>query len=591
MNGVGVVDFALDMGFSFKRAIALEEEALRSISECGGLTDDQFEELLSWTGQAIGNVQMMFRGEVFGSRALRNPIIRGCPVCLREDAEKGFGTPIRTMVMRGHWQFREVSLCVAHQHPLVPLWERLRPTDRYNVSARLAEVLPDILGGKFEQNRLPPSTYDLWLDQRLKTGRDDTWLADKSIYAATTFCRLLGMEMLRLEPLPDLVVDAETHLAQATGFDIACQGEDAIRDAIDSLAALALGRSDEPRKAFGELYVGLSQFYRNREAFAPFRQILRDCIVAIWPIAAGQDVLGITQSERVLHTIHSAAKETGIGAFLLEQFLIHFGALAVDDARPVARKTFDAMAYADLLAEIPTLVGPIEMRQAMGATLAQLKSLETDGVLVPRIDIPTIKSPWRTADGVALVDELHALAVEIDPSDNRWEGIQQARTRTKLSVGAIISAARDEHLRLGRRADIVGYAGLSVLKSQIDIMNPPIHKLPDHDFITPAAFGRSVGIRHHGWFEALAAAKHTPASRMPHPKTGDERTYVSLSDIDAFHKRFLTAATMENEFGIHRRTLLVKLKLAGVQFFAPKGNDFGPVFLREDVETAISWHM
>ena len=95
MNGVSAGDFTLDMGFSLKRAIALDEEAVRILAECGGLNGRQLKELLSWTGEPIEDVQMMFRHELFGSRALRNPIIRGCPVCLREGAEQSKAPPLK----------------------------------------------------------------------------------------------------------------------------------------------------------------------------------------------------------------------------------------------------------------------------------------------------------------------------------------------------------------------------------------------------------------------------------------------------------------------------------------------------------------
>jgi len=91
--------------------------------------------------------------------------------------------------------------------------------------------------------------------------------------------------------------------------------------------------------------------------------------------AAGEDALGITQKERQLHSITSAARETGIGAGLLEQFLVYAGAISADDERPAARKTFDAKANIELLAEIPTLVGSLEMQNRIGATQRQLASL------------------------------------------------------------------------------------------------------------------------------------------------------------------------------------------------------------------------
>ncbi|MEO9777594.1 MAG: hypothetical protein ABJH07_01925 [Sedimentitalea sp.] len=105
--------------------------------------------------------------------------------------------------------------------------------------------------------------------------------------------------------------------------------------------------------------------------------------------------------------------------------------------------------------------------------------------------------------------------------------------------------------------------------------------------ITAAAFGRLVGIRTQGWFESLSAAGHTPATRMPHPKWGGERVYASASDIGEFRSRFVTLKILEEEFGLHKRTLLVKLKSAKVNPFAPNGEDFGPLYVREDAEEAL----
>jgi hypothetical protein len=587
MNGVSTANFALDMGFSLNKIISLEEEAACSLAECGGLTDKQLKELMSWTGQRVGDVRMAFRGEVFVSRALRNPIIRGCPICLREDSEADLSHPLSHMAMRGDWQLRELNICVAHQHPLVPLWEYGPPTDRFDISARLAEILPAVLDGRLEQPRVPPSPYDLWLTGRLNTGADDTWLADKSLYAATTFCKLLGTELQHLPGSPSangVAVDTPAH---DVGFDVARHGEARVRGALNALAARAVGHNDEPNKAFGQIYLDLSQAHLNKADFAPFRKILRDCIVDIWPVAAGEDVLGFIQKERQLHSLSTAARQTGIGADLLEQFLVHAGAIAPDDNRPASRKTFDAEANAELIADIPTLVGPREMQRQIGATRRQFASLVENNILKPRIDISTIKFPWRVSDGSALVAELQGMAKSIDPSDDRWEEIQKAKRRSDVSVGTIISAIRARRLQIGRSEDLWGYAGFSVLKLEINELIPAKQEKAGSTMISAAVFARTVGMRSEGWFEKLAAAGQTPATRMPHPKWGGMRVYLSKADVVEFHKRFLTAATMEREFGLHKRSLIARLKAAKVRAFAPSGQDFEALYLREEVEAVV----
>jgi hypothetical protein len=470
MNGSKSVGFALDMGCSFKKIINLDVGSLERLAICGGLNTDRFDELLSWTGRQTGNVRINFRGESFVTRAVRNPVIRGCPICLREDIPDGADEPLKHLAMQGHWQLREVSVCLVHRHHLVPLWEQSVPTARYDYSERLREILPNLMNGDFDRPPISPSPYDHWLDTRLETGQDKTWLAQHSLYAATTFCRLLGTELLRLEAPSNLDDEAQRRMAQVKGFEVARHGEAAIRDALDALAAFANGASDEPKKAFGNLYVNLSRPYLHEPAFAPFRAILRDCILDVWPVAAGEDVLGVTLSSRKLHSVNSAEKETGIGAFILDQFLAAAGAFNADDLRPLSRKTFDAVRYADLLAEIPTLVGPIEMQKLMGATRNQFQSLIADCVLTPRIGISTVKSPWRASDGLTLVAELQERAFPVDPTDKHWESISRAKNRSSLSIGTIIGAILDGELRVGQHTGTNGFAGFCVLKAEMDEM-------------------------------------------------------------------------------------------------------------------------
>lgn len=99
-----------DMGTSFKKLLDQDEEALETFASWANLSPEVMAELLSWTGLKSGNVRTLFRGEVYVSRALRNPVMRGCPICLRQDAAKTDRAAHELMVMRGDWQFRDVMI-------------------------------------------------------------------------------------------------------------------------------------------------------------------------------------------------------------------------------------------------------------------------------------------------------------------------------------------------------------------------------------------------------------------------------------------------------------------------------------------------
>ncbi|WP_420798300.1 TniQ family protein [Meridianimarinicoccus roseus] len=110
----------------FGVSLSRTEEAVAIFAERAKLSATQLAELLSWTGERIGDVRVRVRKEVFVSRALRNPIIRGSPHCMREHAADQ-PHPLRHIALRGDWLCRGVDICQQHHHPLVPLWSSSRP--------------------------------------------------------------------------------------------------------------------------------------------------------------------------------------------------------------------------------------------------------------------------------------------------------------------------------------------------------------------------------------------------------------------------------------------------------------------------------
>lgn len=580
VNGASTTDFAVDMGFAFKRVLEMDEVAIAALATISGISLGQLEALKSWTGVRAGNVRMAFRDEVFVSRALRNPKVRGCPICLQEDAKAHRARPIEAMAMRGDWQFREVSICVRHRHPLVQLWDVSAVSQRFDIGTQLERIQDDIFSGKLDQPLITPSAYDLWLDARLDDGTDATWLAEQSLFAATTFCRLLGAELLRLGNHGDPDEFSLRRAAQSEGFSIASKGEAAICNALDALASHTL---ETPRKTYGQLYVKLASDYLNEDSFALFRRLFRDRILTIWPVAPGEKVLGEVVEQRRLHSISTAMQETGINAGLLERFLIEAGAVAPDDNRPIGRKTFDAVRFADLLKELPTLVGPIEMQNAMGATKIGLVALESDGILSPRTRLTGIRSPWSLADGLALVDEIRALAQAVAADDREWEAIQLERRRTRISVGTIIAAIRRGDIRVGQRDGQAGYRSFVVLKSEVDRLVPAIAAKEDSELTPAAAFARTIGLREGGKFLSFLAEGYTPSVRIAHPRTGVKLHYMSEADKAAFHERFLTLTSLAAELGQHRNAVAAMIRAAGIMPFVPNGRDFGAIYLRTDL--------
>ncbi|WP_223814343.1 TniQ family protein [Roseicitreum antarcticum] len=581
INGSDATGFALDIGVSLKRILSLEEFAVGTFADRSGLAPAQLATMLSWTGERVGDVRMKYRGEVFVSRAVRNPVVRGCPHCLR--AVAGDQTsPLRHLAMAGDWLCRGVDVCLRHRHPLVPLWERPRPIDRDDVGARLTEILPALLAGRFDRDLIESSAYDRWLDRRLSQGEDDTWLGTQPLFVAMTFCALLGTELLRVQER-----EAEDRTAKALGFDVLSRGPEAIVGALDLLTLAGDGGHFVTKGALGTIFGALDHLYRNDDSFDGFRDIVRRHVLSIWPVAGGDEILGQVVSERRLHSLVSASTETGIGKTVLNDFLTEAGAFAPDDARADLRKTFDAKAYQFLLDEIPTLVGPIAMRKAIGATRAELMSLAADRILVPRTKVATIKSPWRVSDGVSLLKELEREAIALDADAPGWETIQHVHKRLGVSVGEVIAAIRDGGLSVGKRAEVFGYHAFVVQSAKVDQLTVSRSRKESmvamEGELNAAAFARSVGIRKKGAFLALIEGGHTPATKVLHPVTKRPQWRMNDADIAAFHEKFTTPTVIGEETGHHRNTILAALSVGGIRPFRPNDVDAGPVYLRDEV--------
>ncbi|MCZ4354231.1 TniQ family protein [Roseovarius aestuarii] len=583
------LDLAHDMGAPFKRLLNQDEDAFESFADWAKLSPDSMEELLSWTGVRAGNVKMEFRRELYVSRALRNPLMRGCPICLREDATGTTGPAEVTMAMRGDWQFREVTLCIRHGHPLVPLWQATAPRDRFDVGARLQEIKADILSGAFDKPTRPPTAYDLWLDRRLEDGSDTTWLSKHPVFVVTTLCRLLGQALLKGDETED---GSEVGSIHAAGFEVIQAGEGAIRTALDEIAAMATKAQDEPSKTFGPLFPQLNRDYLNEPGFQPFRKILRECILDNWPFASGDVVMGEVVPRRRLHSLRTAAAETGVGAKVLAHFLSEAGAIRVDDCRPRSRILFDAQAHAELLAEIPTLVGPIAMRTAMGATRMELVALAAAQVLSPRTRIETVKNPWRISDGIALVGELSDGALAVGHDESEWETLLRTCRRKDVGLDELIAGIRNKRLTVGQRSDVAGFHGIVVLKSDVDLIarSPSVDRdavLVELPGVAAAEFGRSIGLRHGGVLQAMIEAGYVSACPIINPRTSRRQYRMMTEDTAAFHSRFVTLTTLSAETGQHRNTLRRLIASRNIMPFSPEGQDFGAVYLREDTMRII----
>ena len=100
-------------------------------------------------------------------------------------------------------------------------------------------------------------------------------------------------------------------------------------------------------------------------------------------------------------------------------------------------------------------------------------------------------------------------------------------------------------------------------------------------------FGREVGLRDTHHLNALFVAGHLSAIRSKHPKTGILQLCLSTDDIAAFPRRFATISTLAKERAVHHSTVRTWIKAANLRPYSPNGEDFGLMFLRDEVDAAL----
>ena len=270
-NGLRMADFAIDLKLPLLAVAYGETRAVDDLAALAGVPADAMK---GWTPAKVNGSAWTFRDEPVPRLALQLYPVRGCPVCLREDAAAAGPKPGEGMFLRGHWLFSHVTLCHRHGHPLVGLWSELYEWRRHDAFQCLKDVAPRVLEGALDRPPRPATAFDLWLEDRLATGRKTHWLDGFDLYAACLFCELLGAQLngdsWPLDNDPDGVTRAR---ACEIGFAETHAGEASVWQALETLLARARRRNRSPAKVFGALH--LKHEYRLPwPGHAPFRALL-----------------------------------------------------------------------------------------------------------------------------------------------------------------------------------------------------------------------------------------------------------------------------------------------------------------------------
>ena len=370
--------------------------------------------------------------------------------------------------------------------------------------------------------------------------------------------------------------------ARAVGFDVASCGPDAVRQSLRDLT-YAIPKGDTGTgKAFGRLGRWLAHDAAQDDRCDVYRDLLRDVILETWAIPAGEVVLGKTLPVRKLHSVASASIEIQRSMKTVRQILKHAKIIEDDDHRSDTRIVFDAAHAAATLAQAKRLVIAKDMAQRLGASSGQFESLVRQNIIRPVFPAEVSKFQWDTADADALLATLTRDAITIADDDECWISIGVAAMRARIEIRDALDAISTGRLRVGSREGQHGYAAICVRQTDMDQFGLG---RPEHP--TLSEFGQQVGLQKDGSINALFKAGQVQATMLFNPATRRTGLYMTDEDRAAFHVRFTTLKLLLPSLQIGSRVLARKLQEAGVERFSPNGEDFGWVYLVDDVKGVL----
>ncbi|MCE8467527.1 TniQ family protein [Rhodovulum sulfidophilum] len=580
MNGVDTAGFCTDMGLSFNKVIDGNPEALARLAV---LSATDVEDLRHWSPRYLGNREHEFRGNRLHAKAIKESTIRGCPACLREDTEATPGRVEGGMYIRGHWLFRPVTLCLKHQHPLVPLWTEANVSCRYDASARLAEISPAISAGNLDKELRAPNPFDEWIEARLAGTPIESWLDQFDLYAAAHFCELLGRAIWAVRfPKWKKFGPERAWMSFEMGFRFATKDEATVRDTLMQLQETIGEPTDGPKKKYGALYDRLA-FDLLGEAYAPFRELLRDHIASTWPLGPGDDLMGEPVLQRKVHSVRTAARELGMDPRRLRKLLVDIGLVRpAETGRDDQWELFDAKAAQPHLDRINTLVSAKDFQEALSMSRSQFELLRKEGHFPPAIDGGEHKPLWDVRAAHLHLESLLTGAAPIYVTMHGWDDIPTTAQSLKVSPGTVLKLLEGGRVqRIGRHTNRDGYASIVVTKGEIErlLERPEAPGLSIDVFARQCGLTRSAAMR-------LVREGHVTSTEGRHPKTNARQRFLAPGDLAAFHERFVTLRGLAVELGMPWQALRPKLAAAGLEPFSPDGQDYGAVYERSAATAA-----
>ncbi|WP_146221765.1 hypothetical protein [Methylobacterium sp. B4] len=317
---------------------------------------------------------------------------------------------------------------------------------------------------------------------------------------------------------------------------------------------------------FGKIGAWLGDV-RKKEDFRQVTDFVRDYVIRTCPVGPGDVVLAMPVEQRRLHSIYTAAKETGAHPKRLRKLLDRAGLLQpAHESLSDNHVLFDAEAAREVLGMATNHLSLPGLAARLGLSVIQARSLVSAGVIVPFT--PSGNGIGTPAFSMEAVDRLMArLLADAVPLDEAMkvgrvvEPVVWAFKRAQCSLAEVVALVLER--KLGWVAARVGGNDLSALFVDVTEVREHVRgrELTGLTFLD----AQFVLRRSYPVVKALVEQGMLRTHMSVHPETRAPIRVIDRDDIEKFKAEYVSLFDLARERGNHHLKIKAELEAAGIQ--------------------------
>ncbi|RUW30971.1 MAG: hypothetical protein E5V75_27900 [Mesorhizobium sp.] len=510
-------------------------------------------------------------GETLTRLTVNRTYFRYCPRCTLEDMSQYEG-PVRSRPwLRLQWTISHFRSCPRHDVFLTQVNPPRTPFAPFDFSSTMESLLPTLRQTADQAVTVAASPFQAWIQDRLcGNGSSDNWLDDLPLYVAAPFCEALGVSSLHPPKVRVARFAAsDWALAADEGFRVASAGEDSLRALLERLNA---GQASTrgfwgPRDTYGYAY-GLLQKTVDDPAYGKLRDAVRSFALETMPIEPGTDVLGQTAGKRKVHTVRTAARDSGMHALSIRRLFKRMGVDEASDHSGVMdhRILVKSEEVSRVVVELKGAITAPEVERLLGVPRLHLKELVARGHLVGLAGTGSRRNAKRRfskADVERLRDRLFDGAEEISEPTERQVDVTGARRASTCTIPDLLDMIFKG--KLAWKGRLAGRNDYMALLLDADEVTRIVRSGGTRTNLTKAEAEAFLSGTHERVVNRLIEAGHLTLVEEFSPDARRMIPVVSRQSAEAFKSRYASLGELCQKTNMHHKKVRLILRVAGIQ--------------------------